>query len=81
MNALFVTMCSDLTVRNFSGGDGPLRGAFLIAEEVKSRGLKIAVVGVPKTIDNDIPIIDKSFGFETAVEEVNVIFLCSLCRS
>jgi 6-phosphofructokinase 1 len=30
--------------------------------------LKIAVVGIPKTIDNDIPIIDKSFGFETAVE-------------
>jgi 6-phosphofructokinase 1 len=33
------------------------------------RGLEICVVGIPKTIDNDIPIIDKSFGFETAVSE------------
>lgn len=38
-------------------------------EEVKSRKLKISVVGIPKTIDNDVPIIDKSFGFETSVEE------------
>ena len=27
------------------------------------------VVGLPKTIDNDIPIIDSSFGFETSVQE------------
>ena len=36
---------------------------------MKKRKLNIAVVGIPKTIDNDIPIIDKSFGFETSVEE------------
>jgi 6-phosphofructokinase 1 len=50
------------------GGDGTLRGAHSIAEEVRRRGLKIAVVGVPKTIDNDISFSDTSFGFETAVE-------------
>ena len=50
------------------GGDGTLRGAHSIVEEVRRRGLKIAVVGVPKTIDNDISFIDTSFGFETAVE-------------
>ncbi len=50
------------------GGDGTLRGAHVIAEEAKKRGLKLAIVGVPKTIDNDIAFVDKTFGFETAVE-------------
>jgi 6-phosphofructokinase 1 len=48
------------------GGDGTIRGAMQIAAEVARRGLKIAVVGVPKTIDNDIHFIDRSFGFESA---------------
>ncbi|VAH73445.1 unnamed protein product [Triticum turgidum subsp. durum] len=51
------------------GGDGTQQGASVIYEEVRRRGLKCAVVGVPKTIDNDIAVIDKSFGFDTAVEE------------
>ncbi len=50
------------------GGDGTLKGALGIAEEIEKRGLKIAVVGVPKTIDNDLSYIERSFGFETAVE-------------
>jgi 6-phosphofructokinase 1 len=50
------------------GGDGTLSGAHSIVEEIRRRGLKIAVVGVPKTIDNDISFIDMSFGFDTAVE-------------
>lgn len=49
------------------GGDGTLRGARTIVDEITRRGLKISVVGVPKTIDNDIDLISKSFGFETAV--------------
>ncbi len=48
------------------GGDGSLRGAASIAGEAIRRGLDIAVVGIPKTIDNDIPWIDGSFGFQTA---------------
>lgn len=48
------------------GGDGSLRGAMKIAGEVAERNAKIAVVGIPKTIDNDIPYIDQSFGFQTA---------------
>lgn len=48
------------------GGDGSLRGAMKIAGEVAERAAKIAVVGIPKTIDNDIPYIDQSFGFQTA---------------
>jgi 6-phosphofructokinase 1 len=50
------------------GGDGTLRGAHSIVEEIGRRELNIAVVGVPKTIDNDISFIDMSFGFDTAVE-------------
>ncbi|HEX8790543.1 MAG TPA: ATP-dependent 6-phosphofructokinase, partial [Polyangiaceae bacterium] len=50
------------------GGDGTMRAAHAIAGEVTRRGAKISVIGVPKTIDNDIPFVDKTFGFETAVE-------------
>ena len=49
------------------GGDGTLKGALSIADEVEKRGLKIAVVGIPKTFDNDLSFIERSFGFETAV--------------
>jgi len=51
------------------GGDGTLRGAQAIAEEIQRRGLKISVIGIPKTIDNDISYVERSFGFETAVSE------------
>ncbi|XP_020249418.1 ATP-dependent 6-phosphofructokinase 6-like isoform X2 [Asparagus officinalis] len=51
------------------GGDGTQKGASVIFEEIQRRGLKVAVAGIPKTIDNDIAVIDKSFGFDTAVEE------------
>nr|XP_028952916.1 ATP-dependent 6-phosphofructokinase 6-like isoform X1 [Malus domestica] len=51
------------------GGNGTQRGASVIFEEIRRRGLKVAVAGIPKTVDNDIPVIDKSFGFDTAVEE------------
>jgi len=49
------------------GGDGTQRGTIDIAEEVDKRRLKIALVGIPKTVDNDFVIIDRSFGFNTAV--------------
>lgn len=51
------------------GGDGTLQGASLIAAEALKRGLDIGVVGIPKTIDNDLLWIERSFGFATAVEE------------
>lgn len=50
------------------GGDGTLRGADAIGAEIERRGLKISVIGIPKTIDNDIDLIDKSFGFETSFD-------------
>ena len=50
------------------GGDGTHRGADKIASEVICRNLNISVIGIPKTIDNDIDLIDRSFGFQTSVE-------------
>ena len=49
------------------GGDGTQRGSLDIANEVEKRGLPIAVVGIPKTIDNDISFTERTFGFQTAV--------------
>lgn len=50
------------------GGDGTQRGSLDIANEIEKRGLKVSVVGIPKTVDNDLLFIDRSFGFETAVQ-------------
>lgn len=58
----------DISVLFAIGGDGTLRGAAKIVQEVETRGLKISIIGIPKTIDNDIPFVEKTFGFETAVE-------------
>ncbi|NLM01141.1 MAG: ATP-dependent 6-phosphofructokinase [Treponema sp.] len=51
------------------GGDGTQRGALEVAQEIEKRGLKVSVVGIPKTVDNDLLYIQKSFGFDTAVEK------------
>jgi len=50
------------------GGDGTLTAAGRIADKIADRGLKIGIVGVPKTIDNDIHMVSRSFGFDTAVD-------------
>jgi 6-phosphofructokinase 1 len=50
------------------GGDGTQRGTLDIADEVDKRKLKIALIGIPKTVDNDFALIQKSFGFDTAVD-------------
>ena len=55
------------------GGDGTLRCAHDIVKEIERRGLNISVVCIPKTIDNDINYIDKTFGFETAVYATNSV--------
>ncbi len=69
--AEMVTRLDELNVRILFaiGGDGTLRGAQAIAQEALRRGLPIAVIGIPKTIDNDILFVQKTFGFETAVAE------------
>lgn len=50
------------------GGDGTHRGIYALAKRAIERGIVITFAGVPKTIDNDIPLIDYSFGFNSSVE-------------
>ena len=59
------------------GGDGTMRAMNGVVREIKSRGLRIAVIGVPKTIDNDVNFISQSFGFETAVFKATEAIQCA----
>jgi 6-phosphofructokinase 1 len=59
------------------GGDGTQRGAHTIAAEVQRRGLPIAIVGIPKTIDNDLPFVWRSFGFGTALDKAREVIDCA----
>ena len=55
------------------GGDGTQRAVHALYEETQRRGLEVAVIGVPKTIDNDIPFVYRSFGFYTALEKAREV--------
>ncbi len=57
----------DIRILFAIGGDGTLRGANQIHEELKKRGMSVSVIGIPKTIDNDIGVVSRTFGFDTAV--------------
>ena len=59
------------------GGDGSMKAMNSINEEVRKRNLRIAVIGIPKTIDNDINFISQSFGFETAVFKATEAIQCA----
>jgi 6-phosphofructokinase 1 len=59
------------------GGDGTQRGAHSVYEEVRKRGLPISIIGIPKTIDNDIMYVDRTFGLSTAIEEAQKILDCA----
>ncbi len=63
------------------GGDGTLKGAKAIADEITKQHLNIAVVGIPKTIDNDISFVEKTFGFETSVEMATKIISAAHCEA
>lgn len=59
------------------GGDGTQRGAHNVYEEIQRRGLPISIVGIPKTIDNDIMFVKRTFGLSTAVEKAHEILDCA----
>ncbi|MCH5277447.1 MAG: ATP-dependent 6-phosphofructokinase [Desulfovibrionaceae bacterium] len=59
------------------GGDGTMKAAAAISAEVTKRNLRIAVIGIPKTIDNDINFVPQSFGFETAVDTATTALNCA----
>ncbi|WP_457577470.1 ATP-dependent 6-phosphofructokinase [Desulfomarina sp.] len=58
----------NISVLFIIGGDGTLVAAMKLTSAIRARGIKIGVIGIPKTIDNDIYLLDRSFGFDTAVE-------------
>ena len=59
------------------GGDGTQRGAHAIAVEAQRRGLPLSVVGIPKTIDNDLPYVWESFGYKTALDKAREVLDCA----
>lgn len=59
------------------GGDGTMRAAELITEEITQRNLNISLVGIPKTIDNDLSLIQRTFGFDTAISEAVRAIQCA----
>lgn len=59
------------------GGDGTQRGANDLFQEARKRGHALSVVGVPKTIDNDVAFVSRTFGFVTAVEEAARVLECA----
>ncbi len=65
--------CMNIHMLFTIGGDGTLKGTRAVADEIARRGLKTSVIAIPKTIDNDISFIEKSFGFETAVTEASKV--------
>ncbi|HHO77394.1 MAG TPA: ATP-dependent 6-phosphofructokinase [Deltaproteobacteria bacterium] len=71
----------NMNVVFFIGGDGTLKAASAVAREALSRGFKCSVIGIPKTIDNDINFISKTFGFDTAVEEARSVIQCAHVES
>jgi len=67
----------DLRILFLIGGDGTLRAAYDIYQEITRRELRISVIVIPKTIDNDIPLVSRSFGFDTAVEQATSSILAA----
>src|SRR3982751_1641215 len=59
------------------GGDGTQRGGNAIYQEARKRGHPLSVVGVPKTIDNDVTFVSRSFGFFTALQEADRVLECA----
>jgi 6-phosphofructokinase 1 len=59
------------------GGDGTQRGGNELYQESRRRGHLLSVVGIPKTIDNDVPFVTRSFGYLTAVQEAGKVLECA----
>ena len=67
----------NISILYMIGGDGTMRAMKSITAEISRRGLHISIIGIPKTIDNDINFISQSFGFETAVFQAAETIMCA----
>ncbi|MDO5484202.1 MAG: ATP-dependent 6-phosphofructokinase, partial [Desulfovibrionaceae bacterium] len=68
---------SNVSILFVIGGDGTMKAALSISREIEKRGLRLSVIGIPKTIDNDINFVPQSFGFETAVFKATEAIECA----
>jgi 6-phosphofructokinase 1 len=59
------------------GGDGTMRAVECITDEITKRSLNISIIGIPKTIDNDLNLIQKTFGYDTAISEAVKAIECA----
>ena len=59
------------------GGDGTQRGAEALSEEAERQGYPLAVIGIPKTIDNDIKYVNQTFGYYTAIDQARAVIDCA----
>ena len=59
------------------GGDGTQKGGHNLYLEAKHRGYPLAVVGIPKTVDNDVPFVSRTFGYLTAIEQACRVIECA----
>jgi 6-phosphofructokinase 1 len=75
--ALDQLMRREINVLFTIGGDGTQRGAQALHAEAIRRGYPLAVIGIPKTVDNDIPFVSRTFGYLTAVEQAARILDCA----
>jgi 6-phosphofructokinase 1 len=56
----------DIRSMIFMGGNGTMRGASLVSERCRNAGFSVQVIGVPKTVDNDIAMTDRCPGYASA---------------
>jgi len=59
------------------GGDGTQRGAQCLSEEAERQGYQLSVIGIPKTIDNDIKYVHQTFGYYTAIDKASEVVECA----
>jgi 6-phosphofructokinase 1 len=67
----------DVNILFVVGGDGTQHGGYKLFQEAQKRGHALAVVGIPKTVDNDVPYVSRTFGYQTAVQEATRAITCA----
>lgn len=67
----------DVNILFVVGGDGTQHGGYKLFQEAQKRGHVLAVVGIPKTVDNDVPYVSRTFGCQTAVQEATRVITCA----
>mmetsp|Transcript_20291 Transcript_20291/g.48093 ORF Transcript_20291/g.48093 Transcript_20291/m.48093 type:complete len:415 (+) Transcript_20291:167-1411(+) len=70
-----------ITVLFLVGGDGTQFAGHLLYEAARKRRLAVSIVGIPKSIDNDVVLFDRTFGFDTAVAKASEVIRNALVEA